>query len=70
MCSAPMNSVVSDRMEVPPSLTIRSLSCPIRGLEARPLVGSEPPHSVPMISSDMGNSSLCSKDASSTISLA
>ena len=25
-----------------------------QGLEARPLVGSEPPHSVPMISSDMG----------------
>ena len=39
-------------------------------LAARPLVGSEPPHSVPRISSEMGNYSFWSREASSTISLA
>ena len=57
-------------MEQPPSFTRRSLSSPITGLAARPLVGSLPPHSVPTISSDMGNSFFCSSDASAAISLA
>ena len=70
MCSAPMNSVVSDRMEVPPAATMRSLISPMTGLAARPLVGSEPPHSVPTMSSEMGNSSFWSMEASATISLA
>ena len=70
MCSAPINSVVSLKMEQPPSFTSRSLSSPMTGLAARPLVGSLPPHSVPTISSDMGNSFFCSSDASAAISLA
>ena len=65
-----MNSVVSDRMDVPPSATIRSLISPIRGLAARPLVGSLPPHSVPTMSSLMGNASFCSIEASAAISFA
>ena len=43
---------------------------PMSTLAARPLVGSEPPHSVPTISSVMGNSSFWSMEASATISLA
>ena len=58
MCSAPISSVVSDRIEVPPAATRSDRSArPISTLAARPLVGSEPPHSVPRISSEIGNSS-------------
>ena len=65
-----MNSVVSDSTAVAPMSTSRSQASPIRGLEARPLVWSEPPHSVPTISSLMGNFSRCSRDASCAILLA
>ena len=45
-------------------------SWPMSTLAARPLVGSEPPHSVPTMSSERGNSSFWSREASATISLA
>ena len=67
MCSAPMNSVVSLIMLVPPRSTNLSLAFPTAGFDPSPEVVSEPPHSMPSISSDMSNSSLLQRDASCTI---
>ena len=47
ICSAPMTSVVSLRMLLPPKETSLSDTYPMVGLEASPLVGSDPPHSMP-----------------------
>ena len=62
--SAPIISGVSERITVPPSLTTRSLQHPTTGFAARPEVGSEPPHSVPKISSETGASSSLRRSAS------
>ena len=55
MCSAPISSVVSERMVVPPASTTRSETTPTVGLEAIPEVASEPPHSVPTIKAETGS---------------
>ena len=64
MCSAPINSVVSLNIEVPPISIILSLNSPTNGFAASPEVGSEPPHSVPIINSLTGKISFCNKVAS------
>ena len=58
-CSAPISSVVSERMVVPPASTTRSETTPTVGLEAIPEVASEPPHSVPTIRAETGVSTRC-----------
>ncbi len=47
MCSAPINSGVSENVAVPPSPTSWSQAAPTAGFAAIPLVASEPPHSTP-----------------------
>ena len=69
-CSAPINSVVSDKILVPPKSIIISEQTPHVGLEAKPDVVSDPPHSIPKIISEMSHSTLSSKDNSWTNFLA
>jgi len=70
ICSAPMNSVVSERMDVPPALTSISEAIPTTGLEAKPDVKSDPPHSTARESSLTGNSWGFMSDISLAIRLA
>ncbi|MPN25212.1 hypothetical protein SDC9_172619 [bioreactor metagenome] len=57
-CSAPITSVVSLKMLLPPNSTSISDATPIVGFDASPLVGSLPPHSRPSIISLISNSTL------------
>ena len=50
-CSAPIISGVSDKITVPPRAVRLSPHIPTSGFAASPEVGSDPPHSVPRISS-------------------
>ena len=64
MCSAPITSVVSPKIAVPPAATTRSNIAPIAGLPATPEVGSDPPHLTPSVSSETGQGSRRSREAS------
>ncbi len=65
ICSAPKNSLVSQSTEVPPWATSQSETSPMRGLDPRPLVVSEPPQLVPRTSSEMSQGSRRSEAARS-----
>ena len=62
-----MNSAGSERMTVPPESTSRSENRPTAGLEARPDVASEPPHSTPTLRSASGHGARSISDAARTI---
>ena len=51
MCSQPINSPVSSKMQAAPSSTSRSNARPAAGLPVMPDVPSEPPQTVPTMSS-------------------
>ena len=70
MCSAPISSVVSESIEVPPFCINKSDAVPIAGFEAIPDVGSEPPHSNASIISLISNSTFSCKERSTIIFLA
>jgi hypothetical protein len=53
--SQPINSPVSSKMQVAPSVTSRSKARPTAGLADIPLVPSEPPQIVPTTSSSIRN---------------
>ncbi len=54
-------------MTVPPASISRSAARPIVGLQLRPDVVSDPPHSTPMIRSDIGHGSRLNCEACSTM---
>ena len=62
--------MVSLIMVEAPASTKRSLSSPTAGLEAMPEVASEPPHSMPMSSSEMSQGTRCCLEAAAAISRA
>ena len=66
-CSAPIISTVSENIEVPPAAIILSLIMPMTGFETSPLVASEPPHSMPSMSSEISHSSRRHMEASMTM---
>ena len=55
--SAPMNSVTSERITVPPSRTKMSAAAPTAGFAVTPDQASEPPHSTPTMSLEIGTGS-------------
>jgi hypothetical protein len=65
MCSQPINSPVSSKMQAAPSSTSMSKARPAAGLPEMPEVPSEPPHTVPTTSSlaDIGTVFIASRRA-------
>ncbi len=64
ICSAPITSVVSLNILLPPRATSFSEAMPMAGFAAIPLVGSLPPHSIPKVKWDIGKGTLTAIESS------
>ena len=66
ICSVPINSVVSPRIDRPPAATKSSVATPKAGLTDNPLVASLPPQLVAKVRADSSTGSLTIRAAAPT----